>query len=117
LAVARAILEAVEAIIATAGDGIQALDLLRNEAFDVVLMDVHMPRMGGVETLEHIRSSEVGQPDIPVIAMTADAMTGVDAELLALGFDRVAPKPISPAQLIWTISELGLRRAEKVRAA
>ncbi len=99
-AVARAILEAFGASVCAAGDGCDALKLLRADRFDVVLMDVHMPTMGGVEALSRIRAGEAGPRWMPVIALTADAMAGVDAELLAEGFDDVAPKPINPGELV-----------------
>jgi signal transduction histidine kinase/ActR/RegA family two-component response regulator len=99
-AVARAILEAFGAEVIPAGDGGAALDRLKAETFDAVLMDVHMPGMGGIEALSHIRAGSAGSADMPVIALTADALAGVDVRLLAEGFDAVAPKPINPGQLI-----------------
>lgn len=108
-AVARAILEAAGAEIEVAEDGVQALDLLRSRPFDLVLMDVHMPHMDGIEALNRIRAGEAGAPDRPVVALTADAMSGDDARLLALGFDAVEPKPIRPATLITTLAEICAR--------
>ena len=102
-AVARAILEALGASVSAAAHGRAALEQLATEAIDVVLMDVHMPVMGGIEALKAIRSGATGRADQPVIALTADAMSGVDAGLLAEGFDAVAPKPIDPAELASTI--------------
>jgi two-component system, sensor histidine kinase len=105
-AVARAILEAAGAAIEVADDGAQALDMLRARPFDLVLMDVHMPRMGGIEALQRIRAGEAGPPDRPVVALTADAMSGDDERLRALGFDAVQPKPIQPMALIIAIAEV-----------
>jgi len=105
-AVAQSILEAVGATVVTAGDGLDALEALRTDAFDAVLMDVHMPRMDGLEALRHVRRGEAGRADMPVIALTADAMTGVEDELLALGFDAVEPKPINPANLVFAIAKI-----------
>jgi CheY-like chemotaxis protein/nitrogen-specific signal transduction histidine kinase len=104
LAVAQAILEAVGAQVVTAGDGLVALEMLRTSAFDAVLMDIHMPRLDGLQALARIRGGEAGRTDIPVIALSADAMDGVEGELLALGFDDVQTKPIQPAALIWCIA-------------
>ena len=70
---------------------------------DAVLMDVHMPGMDGLEALRRIRAGETGRPVTPVIALTADAMAGVDDELIAQGFDAVEPKPINPGRLVATI--------------
>jgi signal transduction histidine kinase/ActR/RegA family two-component response regulator len=102
-AVARAVLEAVGAVVLTVADGAEALEQLRGETVDVVLMDVHMPRMGGVEALSRLRAGEAGPWSTPVIALTADAMSGVDTELLSLGFDAVEPKPINPTELVRSI--------------
>ena len=102
-AVVRAVLEAVGARLETANDGVEALDMLRERTFDLVLMDVHMPRMDGIEALRRIRAGETGDARQPVIALTADAMPGEDQTLMAHGFDDVQPKPIQPMALIAAI--------------
>jgi len=107
--VARAILEAAGAAVATVGDGHTALARLRIEDFDVVLMDVHMPGMDGVEAVRRIRSGQGGRIDLPVVALTADAMAGDAERLLAQGFDDAHPKPIQPAGLLATVA--GMRAA------
>ena len=104
LAVARAVLEAVGVLIATAGDGREALARLRVEDFDLVLMDVHMPVMDGIEALRRVRSGEGGRPDVPILALTADAMSGEAERLIGLGFDDAQPKPIQPAGLLRAIA-------------
>jgi len=104
-AVARAVLEAAGAQVETADDGVQALEMLRNRDYDLVLMDVHMPRMDGIEALRRIRDGEAGvAADMPVVALTADAMAGEDRRLLRLGFDAVQAKPITPRELIQAIA-------------
>lgn len=110
-AVVRAILEACGATVTGSGDGRDALERLKTGSFEGVLMDVHMPNMGGIEALGRIRAGEAGAPDISVIALTADAMAGADSALLAEGFDGVAPKPINPAELVAMIAELCPARA------
>ncbi len=104
--VARAILEAAGVLVATAADGHTALARLRVEDFDVVLMDVHMPVMDGVETVRRIRAGEGGRVDLPVVALTADAMAGDAERLLAQGFDDAHPKPIQPAGLLMTVARM-----------
>ena len=99
-AVAQAIVEAVGGVVTCAEDGVVALEALRADGFDVVLMDVHMPRMDGLEAIRRIRAGEAGRADQPVVALTADAMPGVDASLIAHGFDASATKPILPEMLI-----------------
>ncbi|WP_310540647.1 ATP-binding protein [Phenylobacterium sp.] len=111
-AVVRAVLEAVGARLETANDGVEALEMLREKAFDLVLMDVHMPRMDGIEALRRIRAGETGDARQPVIALTADAMPGEDQKLMAHGFDHVQPKPIQPMALIAAILDACEARAE-----
>jgi CheY-like chemotaxis protein len=117
--VARAILEAAGAAVATVGDGYQALARLRVEDFDVVLMDVHMPVMDGVEAVRRIRAGEGGRVDLPVVALTADAMVGDAERLLAQGFDDAHPKPIQPAGLLAAVARLRriLPSTERAEAA
>jgi signal transduction histidine kinase/CheY-like chemotaxis protein len=115
-AVARAILEAVGARIDTADNGAVALERLSGGGYDLVLMDVHMPVMDGIEALVRIRAGEAGDPALPVIALTADAMSGETQRLLAQGFDDVQPKPIQPMALVGAILE-ACARAEARRAA
>jgi len=75
-----------------------------------VLMDVHMPIMDGIEAVGRIRDGQVGRADIPVMALTADAMPGEENRLKALGFDALQHKPVQPAALIAAIAEvLGTR--------
>ena len=114
-AVVRAVLEAVGARLETANDGAEALDMLREKAFDLVLMDVHMPRMDGVEALRRIRAGETGDARLPVIALTADAMPGEDEKLLALGFDDVQGKPIQPVALITAILDASAARSDAAK--
>jgi len=102
--VARAVLETAGALVAVAGDGHAALARLRVEDFDVVLMDVHMPGMDGVEAVRRIRAGEGGRVDVPVVALTADVMAGDAERLLAQGFDDAHPKPIQPAGLLATVA-------------
>jgi signal transduction histidine kinase/ActR/RegA family two-component response regulator len=105
-AVARAVLEAAGVAVECVGDGAEALERLRVERFDLVLMDVHMPVMDGIEAVGRIRSGQAGPADLPVVALTADAMPGEEARLRSLGFDALQHKPVQPAALIAAISEV-----------
>ena len=78
-----------------AGDGVVALNLMAEEMFDVVLMDVQMPEMDGVTAIRKIREREVGHSvHTPVIALTAHAMLGDRERFLAAGADGYVTKPI-----------------------
>ena len=76
----------------TVTDGREALEALRSEKFDVALLDLHMPIMGGVETAREYVSS-AGKHAIPLIALTADATTESRKECEAVGFRMYITKP------------------------
>jgi CheY-like chemotaxis protein len=65
-------------------------------------MDLHMPEMDGFETVLNIRKGNVGikQPDIPIIALSADAFTETRDQVLAVGMDDFATKPFKPAEFL-----------------
>ncbi len=82
-----------------ATNGVEALARLAEQPFDIVLLDVHMPVMDGKETIRRIRDSDQPWKDIPVIALTADAMTGDRERFLALGMSDYLSKPIDAREL------------------
>ena len=98
--VARMLLKPTRMQIVDAEHGGQALDLLAEQPFDLVLLDVHMPVMDGAATIRHIRASPENWNAVPVIALTADAMSGDRERLLALGMTGYATKPIDQRALI-----------------
>jgi signal transduction histidine kinase/CheY-like chemotaxis protein len=87
-----------------AGDGLLALEACKRQSFDLVLMDVQMPGMGGFEATRIIRQVEVvtGR-HMPVIALTAHAMKGDRERCLEAGMDDYLTKPIQPAALFEAI--------------
>ncbi len=93
--------------VTVANDGIEALDALDHGTFDLVLMDVHMPRMGGFEATAKLRERERETGGrLPVVALTALAMTGDRAKCLAAGMDAYVSKPINAAELFGTLNRL-----------
>ena len=80
-------------------NGQEALDRLRDEKFDIVLLDVHMPVMDGKEAIRRIRGSREPWAELPVIALTADAMSGDRERYLALGMTDYVSKPLDQREL------------------
>ena len=101
--VARLLLAPSGVVITEAANGKEALDRLAERQFDLVLLDIHMPVMDGTETIGHIRATEASWRTIPVIALTADAMTGDKERLLSLGMNGYVSKPIEQRALIHEI--------------
>lgn len=109
---AQEILEEKGAVVQIAGNGIEALDMLRQRHFDCVLMDMQMPVMDGLEATRRIRA-EPKLADTLVIAMTANASTEDQTACLRAGMNGFITKPISPSQLYATIVSF-LRKPEVV---
>lgn len=86
-----------DAAVTTAANGLEAIELLKTQKFDAVLMDIQMPVMDGLEALRHIR--EVMKSDIPVVAMTASIASDEASKCLAAGANEYLPKPINTSTL------------------
>ncbi|EMG35803.1 PAS/PAC sensor hybrid histidine kinase [Desulfocurvibacter africanus PCS] len=85
--------------VVTAVNGEQALAALAKEPFDLVLMDAQMPVMDGVEATRHIRAGEAGDPNVPIVAITAYALKGDREKFLKAGMDDYLSKPIDIKEL------------------
>jgi PAS domain S-box-containing protein len=83
-----------------AENGHQVLDALQRQPYDVILMDVQMPEMDGLEATQHIRRDLPRDQQPRIIAVTANALRGERAACLAAGMDDYISKPIELAQLI-----------------
>jgi PAS domain S-box-containing protein len=104
---ARRLLEKWGHSVTVAKNGREVLTLVAHETFDVVLMDVQMPEMDGLEATAAIREKEEKTGDrLPIIAMTAHAMKGDAERCLAAGMDAYVPKPIQPQQLLVAIEKV-----------
>ena len=87
-----------------ASSGAEALERLSVESFDIMLLDIHMPGMTGIEVIEMLRRSSGPQRNVPVIALTADIYSRRPAEYVALGFNDFVSKPILVASLMASIA-------------
>src|SRR4029450_3010247 len=95
-----------------ASNGRDAVEAMRGQSFDVVLMDVQMREMGGFEATETIRSLERENGNrTPVVAMTAHAMKGDRERCLAAGMDEYLTKPLDPKQLCQVVEQMAAGRA------
>jgi signal transduction histidine kinase/CheY-like chemotaxis protein len=95
--------------IVVVGDGHQAVAAVRDETFDLVLMDVQMPTIDGLKATAEIRAAEKGTgKHMPIVAMTAGAMTGDQEKCLEAGMDDYLTKPINLAALRETIARFAV---------
>ena len=101
--------------VTVANDGLEAVEAWKRGRFDVILMDVHMPRMGGFEATAEIRAQEKRSgAHVPIVALTALAMSGDDAKCFAAGMDAYLSKPIRAAELLEAIHKVRLGLAEQM---
>ena len=94
------LLSTLGAMIVKAASGPEALELLAAQPFDLVLMDIQMPDMSGLEALQRLRADPGPNQDVPVVALTADVTSGGPSRYLTLGFTDHATKPIQPPELL-----------------
>ena len=104
--VARETLEQFGVKVSIAGNGREALDKLNAESFDLVLMDIQMPVLGGYEATRLIRAD--GRfADLPIVAMTANAMTSDRAKSIEAGMNEHLSKPVKPHELFAALVDWG----------
>lgn len=92
LKVAETLMKPYNFNIDTAINGLEAIEKVNNQKYDLIFMDIMMPKMNGVETLYKLREHE--DFTTPVIALTADAIEGTDEKYLNMGFNSYLSKPI-----------------------
>ncbi|WP_240642334.1 ATP-binding protein [Nonlabens xiamenensis] len=88
--ITRKILEGKNFNCAVANNGLEAVEMVNRESFDLILMDIHMPVMDGKEATKKIRSFD---REIPIIALTAVTLNESEKEFYEIGFDDIIPKP------------------------
>ena len=89
--------------LAMANDGVEALEMAGLEEFDVILMDMQMPNMDGLEATRRLRATAGYTQTVPIIALTANAMDHHRTAFMEAGADAFVPKPLDPNVLIQTI--------------
>jgi PAS domain S-box-containing protein len=117
--------EVVEYLLQRAGhtvkavaDGRAALTALDNEAFDLLLLDVHMPLLDGFQVIEELRQRERGTGrHMPVVALTARSMKGDRERFLAAGMDEYLAKPIRTPEFFAAIQRVVAAQAQNTPAA
>src|SRR5882672_6968852 len=99
------------------GDGEQALDVLENERFDVVIMDLNMPELGGLDAARAYRFMDPEAIHVPIIMLSADVTSEARKECEEAGIDAFLSKPVEARRLLDTIASLIAKRASDQAAA
>ena len=97
--VTQDILELMEVEVEIAENGVEAVQKYTNGSFDIILMDIQMPELDGFQATKQIRESETSANRIPIIALTANALTGDREKCLEAGMDDYITKPIEADKL------------------
>lgn len=92
-----------------ATDGEEALDIAIREKPDLIMMDLNLPKVSGLEVTERLRQMPAFN-HIPIIAVTAHAMKGDEEKIIEAGCDAYLPKPINTRQLPEVVAEMLLKR-------
>ena len=111
---ARTLLEQNNHVVTEAENGEIALDKIKNQEFDVILMDVHMPVMGGVAATQIIRKDFKNYDHVPIIGLTASVMEDEKIVYISAGMNAVVEKPIQLEKLLKTISILLKKSADNL---
>ncbi|MFL9482294.1 response regulator [Chitinophagaceae bacterium LWZ2-11] len=93
--------------ISQANNGVEAVDLVNQEDFDVILMDIQMPEKDGIEATIDIRNmADERKKNIPIIALTADALMGEEKKYFDAGMNAYLTKPFKEQTLYETIAQV-----------
>ena len=104
---ARKILEFQNYEITAVKNGEQVLQILDKEPFDILLLDINMPVMDGMECVKKVRGlSDKTKAKMPVVAITGNAKNYTEEEFKAAGFDDVLVKPLNFDRLVEIVNEL-----------
>ncbi|MBT8085445.1 MAG: response regulator [Woeseia sp.] len=104
LQIACELLQKVPLVLETASDGVEAVEKIRANSYDCVLMDIQMPRMDGYAATKEVRKT-IAVDELPVIAMTANVMAEDRARTLEAGMNSHVAKPVDPPDLYKALLE------------
>jgi two-component system chemotaxis response regulator CheY len=91
--------------VASAGDGQEALEIMAEEQFDAIILDINMPRMDGLEFLQK-RGLDDAYASVPVIVLTTEGLEGDRDRAMELGARAYIVKPFKPTQLLGLVDEV-----------
>jgi CheY-like chemotaxis protein len=97
-----------------AGDGVAGLAKIEANDYDLVLMDLRMPKMDGLTALRHVRARPDAKARLPVVVITADAGSAIHDDCIAAGADEVISKPVSMPALYDAIGRMLARDGAEV---
>ena len=106
-AVVQGMLTSLGHDVTIASDGEAALAVTLDTTFDLILMDLQMPRLDGMEATRRLRARDAHRPRVPVVALTANAMVSARDDCLAAGMDEHLSKPVRLAQLQAVLARVG----------
>ncbi|RYF93589.1 MAG: response regulator [Caulobacteraceae bacterium] len=115
--IAARLLEMLGASVSLVDDGLAGVDAARLGVYDLILMDIQMPGIDGLEAARRIRALPAPACQVPIIALTANAMSHQKAAYLAAGMDGVVSKPLIPAALLSEIARLSEDAAPEANVA
>ena len=115
--IATKLLQNLGADVETAADGLLGVEAAARGAFDLILMDVQMPGIDGLEAARRIRALGGAAAATPIVALTANVLAHQRRSYLDAGMDGVVGKPISPAALLTEIARLAAQPLEDDAAA
>ena len=114
---ATAILKRAGHRVVVAANGALALDALATERFDLILMDMHMPEVDGLDAARRIRALESDAAALPIVALTANAMSSDRQRCIAAGMNDFLAKPFDPDELLDMVAKWGSAAASGRKAA
>nr|QQZ51188.1 response regulator [Phenylobacterium glaciei] len=114
----KSLLEPFGIDLTVVANGLEAVEAVKTQAFDLVLMDIQMPEMSGVEATQAIRAFEAqtGRPALPILALSANVMRHQINEYLDAGMSGFVPKPIEAVKLFAAIDEALAPADEEIEA-